>query len=133
MHRLAGATTNPYYYDSLANGDVISLVITCSDPCAVPDTAVGSMWPLGIKATQPLKGGIRVWPNPIIKRFIISSTEEGVFELYNLEGQELNSYRVHEGKNNFSFPQNAPAGVYVGKFISRDGNIVEVLRIVYQP
>jgi len=99
-----------------------------SNGCEVPGCTLGVA-----PSISPQGGGLSLWPNPVNDKFVLRSGGAGTFVLYSIEGKEIGRYDVKEGVNNFSFPNNAAPGVYIGRFISKEGDKVEVVRVVFQP
>jgi hypothetical protein len=88
--------------------------------------------PTGIKGLNRSIPSLSLSPNPSSGVFTVETPVAGALRLYNLQGQSLAQFRIAQGKTSLSFPGNAPAGVYIAKFISNDAG-VQVARMIYQP
>lgn len=120
---ITGATANKWNTTDLKDGDSICLLVTSSNQCATPKTASSNCLVMKVPVTiDPLQASpaINVYPNPNNGNFIIESKESGALYVYNMQGQEVTNYQISSGKSNISLIQ--PTGIYLGKFISENGN-----------
>ncbi len=134
---LAGSTLNdslPIWHNDLD----IWLISVDSNGCLLPgcdpDTSGGYMDT--ITAVKNINGegtSFYVYPNPTEGALIVKTFGRGSFILSTLIGQQLIRYPVEKGTNNFFFPANLAAGMYLGKFIPDEGGQTKEVRIIYQP
>ncbi len=77
-----------------------------------------------------VRSDFTIYPNPAITAFTAETTEAGVMNIYNLQGQQIMSRQVAQGKTYITLPY-AAAGVYMVRYTS--GSKTEVTRLVYEP
>ncbi|MES2701307.1 MAG: T9SS type A sorting domain-containing protein [Bacteroidota bacterium] len=76
---------------------------------------------------------VLLYPNPTSGSFTIACPDDGVAELYNMQGQHVAHYAVKKGNTEISLPKNLAAGVYVCRYVPANGGVPVVVRVVYEP
>lgn len=115
-------------YTQVMDSGLSWLVVTDSNGCRSSDDPACD--PLIILNAQNSKTIFTIYPNPATTAFTTETTEGGILNIYNLQGQQIMSRQIEPGKTFISLPGNA-AGVYIARFSS--GNKTAVLRLVYEP
>lgn len=75
---------------------------------------------------------ISIYPNPTTGQLSIESSQSGRLSFYNLQGESVGSYEIKAGNTVFHLPASLAAGIYMGRFMSSDGNVNKTFRIVYR-
>ena len=124
---IPGATGNPYL-TLLAAGDHISVKVHCNG-CANPDTALSnSLTTVGIPPS-PLKGELRVWPNPVQNELVIESVcDLASVSICNVLGQSV-YYSILDKSKTIISTKDFAKGVYVVQVVYSDGS-KDVVRVV---
>lgn len=83
--------------------------------------------PNGIHQTiQPLR--MSVSPNPTLGAFVVNGIEEGVVQIFTLEGVLIREYTTQTQQTSLSIADDFKAGLYVIKYLGK--NIVQSTRLV---
>ncbi len=70
-----------------------------------------------------------IYPNPATTAFTTETSEAGVLNIYNLQGQLMLNRHVERGKTSITLPGASTAGIYIARFTSR--NKTYIIRLVY--
>ena len=65
--------------------------------------------------------------------FTLKCPQSGTVILYNMQGQQVATYKVMAGATNLRLPSGVGAGVYMVKYAGEGNNGPVVLRLVYEP
>lgn len=103
------------------------IISTDSNGCIQPGCT-----PTKIKQVLYAPTIVSIYPNPTNGMFNISSPKSGILTMYNMEGQQTGTYTINSGTTQLQLPSSLSAGIYSGRFQSKDG-IVTIVKIVYQP
>jgi hypothetical protein len=136
---VSSATANKWNSTTLKDGDSVCLLVTSSDQCATPKSALSNCLkmkiPAGVGPLNPLRGDLAVYPNPNRGDFYFTHPytplKRGSFVVTDVTGRIIAVYSITEQKTLIQLPKGISAGVYVGKLIDTDGNI-SVARIVVE-
>ena len=109
-----------------AMGD-LWLIGTDSNGCELPGCGNG-LFPASVISPQLPAASLRVYPNPTTGRLTISAPEQGIFIVYDLQGQQTARYNVMKGETEIVLPSVAD-GVYLGRFLGESG-YEQVVRVV---
>ena len=109
-----------------AMGD-LWLIGTDSNGCELPGCGNG-LFPASVVGPQLPAASLRVYPNPTTGHLTISAPEQGIFIVYDLQGQQTARYSVIKGETEIVLPSVA-AGVYLGRFLGESG-YEQVVRVV---
>ena len=109
-----------------AMGD-LWLIGTDSNGCELPGCGNG-LFPASVISPQLPAASLRVYPNPTTGRLTISAPEQGMFIVYDLQGQQTARYSVIKGETEIVLP-GVVSGVYLGRFLGESG-YEQVVRVV---
>ena len=76
---------------------------------------------------------IKIWPNHTYGNFSIKTNDGGELDVYNVQGQEVATYKVSAGETSLRLPATLSAGVYVCRYVSTSNNSPQIVRLIYQP
>ena len=138
---LSGSTGSPITATAVATSgsSVIGYMVTnglgCATTATVTLTATPAPPPNGGSTTEisnvDKTNEVLLYPNPTNSAINIRADIAGVFYLYSLDGKSLASYKIAEGINNLTMPDGLATGIYMGRYVGDDGNIV-LFKIVKQ-
>lgn len=116
---LPGAVANPYITTDVANGDVISVLVRNTDPCALPDTASGRV--LTGFADPVAPPALTIFPNPAKGYFTVQGAGAGVagemlMRLTDVTGKLVWSAMVTTVTGSFSYVVHLPEGHMQGLY-----------------
>ena len=82
---------------------------------------------------DPASLSFSVFPNPNFGNLKVTSSVNGNFDLYTIEGQLISSHTIATGSTDMQLPANLAAGFYMCVFRPGDGGETKTVRLVYQP
>lgn len=134
---IAGANNSSYSSGTLNNGDRISVTVTSSALCAQPASVSSNSDTIrfiatGITHVNGMDKDMSLYPNPTNGIFTISVSEKGTLYLYTRTGQTIYQIEIPEKTSVVNLPADLAKGVYFGKFISKQGTVSDIVRIIYQ-
>jgi uncharacterized protein YjdB len=74
---------------------------------------------------------VSVYPNPTNGTFTLNTQQDGIFYIYSLEGRELARQDISAASTVIDMPKGIAVGVYMARFVGKDGNETMV-RLIYQ-
>jgi hypothetical protein len=78
----------------------------------------------GVTAPSLSKGEeVLLYPNPTNGIINIKASTVGIFYVYSLDGKSVGAFNIAEGITTVSLPDALATGIYMGKYMSIDGNI----------
>ena len=77
----------------------------------------------GINTIQE-EENILLYPNPTNGTVNIKADVAGAFYMYALDGKLLSEYKIIEGITSITLPNDLAKGIYMGKYVGSDGNIM---------
>ena len=129
---LSGSTGSPITATAVATSgsSVISYVVTNGFGCAATATVTLTATPAppnggsatGIANTDKTNE-VLLYPNPTNSAINIKADVAGVFYLYSLDGKSIGAYKIMEGINNLTMPNELATGIYMGRYVGEDGNV----------
>lgn len=123
-----GATNNTWGATTLQDKDTVCLLLTSSNVCARPKSALSNCIVMNI-ATGIEKVStdvLSIYPNPNHGNFTIESKEAGTLYLYSITGQLVASYSVSKGKTNINLDGSLSAGNYTGRFVTAENRTYDL-------
>ena len=73
---------------------------------------------------------MHIYDSCICSKYMVENFgDNGIFELYNLQGLKLFEKNVGEGGNKIHLPQNLSKGIYIGKVTDLTTNHQKTIRI----
>ena len=134
---IPGATSNPYSSNSLLNGDIIDVLVQSNALCSFPNTSSSNsdtmvVTTTGIQQVPLFHNSIGLFPNPTNGNFTIVLPGSGTLHFISMLGQELYQIHIVQPVSAIHLPEALPKGIYLGKFVSDDGNISGAVRIIYE-
>ena len=85
--------------------------------------------PLGSEVAQA--NALKVYPNPTSGTLTIDAPVAGAFTVYTIDGKEVTQYEVTASANMVSLPSNLATGIYMCRFMGKDGTSA-IVRLVYE-
>src|SRR5690606_8120527 len=132
---IIGATSNSWSAYNLSNGDTISVVLTSSDPCVIPNKDTSNILVIQLKTGISGEGsnttGIRLYPNPNNGDFTLIgsiNSKEVNIDIINAIGQTVYTHQLAapNGELEHQVHLNAAGGIYLLRLAT--GQRVETLR-----
>jgi hypothetical protein len=115
---IPGATSNPYITNNVTSGDVITVLFTSSEPCAIPDTALASTWPLGIAGVSLIQ--CRVYPDPANNFITVENAASDDYSISDVTGKILLSGKLIRNKQQIEISV-LPNGIYLLQLLNSRG------------
>ena len=115
---------------ALSGSSVISYVVTNGFGCSATATlTIASTSPppphtTGMTTPDLAQGAVTLYPNPTNGTINIRADVAGIFNLYSIDGRTLGAYKISEGITNMTLPNDLATGIYMGKYVGEDGNVV---------
>jgi len=114
--------TQPFTYDSLCNGEIVSDTIALDD-CGL----IVGMQEIYTPKSEP-ENKVIIYPNPTRDKFTVSSQQSAVnswqIEVYDLFGRRVEEIQVSKGQTEIEVNATGwQSGLYVVKVIGKDGMI----------
>ena len=100
-----------------------------SNGCELPGCNIAT----AVSNLTNIKSDFALYPNPTSGNITVSVSDAGTLNVYTALGTIAATYTLKEGKNNIGLPSNLAAGIYLGRFRTRDGRILYERRIVLIP
>jgi hypothetical protein len=124
---IVGATANKWSTTELKDGDSVCLLVTSSDQCATPKSALSNCLkmkvPTGVPL-NPLGGDLRLYPNPVSKQLTIENATVGTtIQVNNIVGQTIYRGTIQSAKETINTSQWVP-GTYLLHLVDNNGNRV---------
>ena len=126
---LSGSTGSPITATAVAlsGTSVISYVVTngfgCSATASLTITSTSPPHATGVATTAGKTNEVSLYPNPSNGAINIKADVAGVFYLYSLDGKSLGEYKITEGINNLTMPNELATGIYMGRYLGEDGSV----------
>lgn len=124
---IGGAVGDHWEAATLDNNDTVCLLVTSSERCATPKSAMSNCIVLEISTgIDDVKNnsGISIYPNPNNGSFTVETKEPGNFYLYNITGQLVAVYKLTAGKNYIDISDKLSAGTYTGKLVNLNNTVI---------
>lgn len=123
--------------NNLSDNDIISCKLTCNDVCATPVDTMSNTITMSVVSVEAINRstGISIYPNPNNGQFVIqasskiSSSDNAVLSLFNLQGQQVAQYNIVKERTDIRLPHSINTGIYIGRFTAGDKETA-VLKII---
>jgi bacillolysin len=124
-----------------AGNVTISYTVTnsCGSATATYKTRVKANGHTGVSSAttgvseEGQKVGISIYPNPTSGAFTVESPAPGTLHLYSLQGALIGVYNLNAGITAVSLSSGLSPGIYIAKYLNKDGVAAEPVRIIYKP
>ena len=129
---ISGATSSTYKSNTLANGNIISCVMTSDAACVTGSPATSNSITVSIKKSSTESStendnpssdqilSLEVYPNPVSDVLTVEIPQQGIAEIFNTQGQLVKNIMINEEKTIIDVSAFS-GGLYVIKVKTDDG------------